>query len=556
MTWKQFSISPDGSHHVLNGVAAYSARFDEVLSFHPPGLAAVRRGAEGWHITPDGSPAYADRFQRTFGFYDEHAAVMAEDGWHHIDAGGAPVYPERYAWCGNFQEGLCSVRDSEASYLHIDRDGMPVYSARWRYAGDFRGGIAVVQAEDSRSTHIDRQGHPVHGRWFLDLDVFHKGFARAQDDGGWTHVLPDGTPAYGRRFAMVEPFYNGQARVEDFDGALEIIDEDGKTRVRLRPPRRSAFAALSADLVGFWRTQAIATAVRLGVFEALPGTEETVAEQCGLQPDGSLRLLRALGELNLVTREGAQWNFSPRGEFLRADHPLTLADAALEYAGPLGNLWEALPRALLAGGDWCAPDVFGQVAAHGARQQAHHRMLRSYALHDYPQVVAAFGLRGDERIIDAGGGIGVLAHMVLDMHSASQVTVLDRPEVVEQGRRESGSPANLGWRACDIFSLWGIDADAVILARVLHDWDDADAVCILRRARVALPTGGRLYVVEMTVPEGGVAGALCDLHLLAVCGGRERTAPEFKRLFQEGGFDLVEVRSVAALPSVLVGVAQ
>jgi hypothetical protein len=72
----------------------------------------------------------------------------------------------------------------------------------------------------------------------------------------------------------VEPFYNGQARVERFDGALEVIDESGEPVLQLRPPRRSELAALSADLVGFWRTQTIAAAVRLGVVEALPASED------------------------------------------------------------------------------------------------------------------------------------------------------------------------------------------------------------------------------------------------------------------------------------------
>ncbi len=65
--------------------------------------------------------------------------------------------------------------------------------------------------------------------------MFHKGLARARDDGGWMHIRPRGEPRYDRRFAAVEPFYNGQARVERHEGGLEVIDEDGRTLVELRP---------------------------------------------------------------------------------------------------------------------------------------------------------------------------------------------------------------------------------------------------------------------------------------------------------------------------------
>lgn len=128
-----------------------------------------------------------------------------------------------------------TVRNSSGSYLHLTHDLAPAYAAGWRYAGDFRHGIAVVQGEDGRSTHIDRDGHLVHGRWFNDLDVFHKGFARARDSRGWMHVDRSGEPLYSRRLAAVEPFYNGQARVEHHDGDREIIDEHGDMVLVLRP---------------------------------------------------------------------------------------------------------------------------------------------------------------------------------------------------------------------------------------------------------------------------------------------------------------------------------
>lgn len=232
--WAGAAVAADGTHHRLGDLPLYDERFDEVLKFHAPGLAPVRRGATAWHIHDDGAAAYARRFLRTFGFYEGLAAVESDEGWHHILADGSDAYAARHGWCGNFQDGRCTVRRPDGQYLHITADGRPVYDHRWRYAGDFRDGVAVVTREDGRSTHIDRDGHLVHGRWFVDLDVFHKGFARARDERGWMHVDGAGRARYARRFASVEPFYNGQARVEDFDGAVQVIDEAGCTRLTVR----------------------------------------------------------------------------------------------------------------------------------------------------------------------------------------------------------------------------------------------------------------------------------------------------------------------------------
>jgi hypothetical protein len=236
MSWQLLIVAPDGSHHTEpSGVPAYERRFDEVLKFHAPGLAPASVERKAWHIRPDGSAAYERLFQRTFGFYEGLAAVVSVDGWHHITSEGQDAYGGRYAWCGNFQGGRCTIRESSGTYFHITADGQPAYTERWRYAGDYRDGIAVVQASDGQSSHIDREGRALHARWFIDLDVFHKGFARARDENGWTHVDRGGRPVYARRFAAVESFYNGQARVERFDGALEVIDEAGAPVIELRP---------------------------------------------------------------------------------------------------------------------------------------------------------------------------------------------------------------------------------------------------------------------------------------------------------------------------------
>lgn len=233
-TWTRAAVATDATHHTLAGQPLYHHRFDEVLKFHPPGLAPVRRDNQAWHIDANGEPAYTRRFRRTFGYYEDLAAVESAAGWHHITTHGADAYPQRHAWCGNFQDGRCTIRLADLHYLHITPEGRPAYDPRWRYAGDFRDGIAVVARDDGRSTHIDRDGRPLHGRWFVDLDVFHKGFARARDERGWLHIDVAGHPQYPHRFAAVEPFYNGQARVECHDGAALVIDESGRTLVPLR----------------------------------------------------------------------------------------------------------------------------------------------------------------------------------------------------------------------------------------------------------------------------------------------------------------------------------
>lgn len=555
MNWADLVVSPCGSHHLWGNTPAYSERFDEVLKFHSPGLAPVRCAGLAWHIQADGRPAYVSRFNRTFGFYEGLAAVVADEGSFHIKPDGESAYSERYDWCGNFQGGRCPVRTSDGFYLHITQDGRPAYTERWRYVGDFRDGVAVVQSDDGRSTHINMHGVKVHDVWFDDLDVFHKGFARAKDTRGWMHIDTHGQPIYERRFASVEPFYNGQSRVETPYGGLEVIDERGLTVATLRAPSRSEFAALSGDMVGFWRTQTIASAVELGVFEVLPGTTDQIAKQLQVHSDRLVRLLRALSELNLTQEVSGEWRATERGTYLRQDNPLTLSHAALEFGYHFPEMWMQLSTALRRKGEWSPPDIFGMLASDPKRGTLHHQMLRSYARHDYSCVPAALSLVGNERVIDAGGGLGDLADVLLAQYPTLDLTVLDRPEVIQQASAIHPRREQIKWLARDFFGDWATNADVVVMARILHDWDDVDGLRILNRARDSLPRGGRLHVVEMVLSDDDPSGALCDLHLLMVTGGRERTLAQYEDLLARGGFKLKETKRLNALSSILIGEA-
>jgi hypothetical protein len=556
MNWRNVLISEDATHHVINGVPAYDLRFDEVLKFHEPGLAPVQNAHLAWHIDANGRAAYQRHFRRTFGFYEGFAAVISANGWHHIRPDGVDLTSTRYEWCGNFQEGRCAVRQVGGSYHHILSNGLRFYDQCWRYAGDFKDGIAVVQRNDGQSTHIDRAGNLIHENWFLDLDVFHKGYARAKFASGWAHIDRLGRAIYLRRFAAIEPFYNSQARVERFDGGLEVINEEGVCVVELRSAIQTEFSRLSTDLVGFWKTKTISSAVELKIFESLPAEVEKIALDCGLKLDLIKRLLRALGELNLLEYSRGVWSVTAKGAYLKQAHPMTLADAAIEYGQYLSPMWNGLSDAIRGNDKWHAPDIFNQVALDSERTLPHHRMLQSYALHDYAHLPEVLNLDSITHLIDAGGGTGSVTKFLVKRYESLKISLFDLPEVIDQARNLIGVHEQIDFHGGDLFRAWGLHADAVLLARVLHDWDDQAAFAILQRARSTLSIGGRIFIVEMLLLEDEMSGGLCDLHLLMATGGRERTLSGYRLLLESTGFDFHESVKLSSLLTVLVGVAK
>lgn len=227
MNWQDIKVSLDNTHFLFEGKQIFSKLFIEVLKFHSPGLAPVKDESGSYHIDSLGNQLYSDRFTRTFGFYCNRAAVVQENNWFHLTDKGERAYTNTYHWTGNYQENLCTVRDSDNNYFHIDLDGNRIYTDNYIYCGDFKDGVACVKSANGLFRHINNKGNFLNDKSFLDLGIFHKNFATAMDKNGWFHIDKKGNEIYRHRFMTVEPFYNGFALVTQFDKSKIIIDEQG-----------------------------------------------------------------------------------------------------------------------------------------------------------------------------------------------------------------------------------------------------------------------------------------------------------------------------------------
>jgi hypothetical protein len=226
MDYKKISLK--NKRFYYNKKPLYDKTFADALKFHAPGLAAVKDESGWYHIDASGKALYEARYKRSFGYYDNRAAVRDfNNNWYHINENGRRLYSQSYLWCGNFQEGLCTVCDLEKQYFHIKLCGKPAYDERYAYAGDFKDYCAGVRLQNGKFKHIQTDGSELNGILFEDLGVFHKQYATAKDERGWFHTDRTGRALYEQRYAALEPFYNGMALAEDFYGRKIIIDESG-----------------------------------------------------------------------------------------------------------------------------------------------------------------------------------------------------------------------------------------------------------------------------------------------------------------------------------------
>ncbi len=98
--------------------------------------------------------------------------------------------------------------------------------------------------------------------------------------------------------------------------------------------------------------------------------------------------------------------------------------------------------------------------------------------------------------------------------------------------------------------------DTYTLKDIIHDWDDAQALRILRNVRRAMTADARLLLIERVLPPDGepAIGKMVDVTMLVLTGGLERTEAEYRTLLDAAGFTLRGVHFTHSSNSVLEAV--
>jgi hypothetical protein len=163
----------------------------------------------------------------------------------------------------------------------------------------------------------------------------------------------------------------------------------------------------------------------------------------------------------------------------------------------------------------------------------------------YP-ILMAYNFAGISSVVDVGGGEGRLMRKILELNPEMRGTVFDLPTTIGTVHHEPNGDTCGGrceYVAGDFFTSVPAGSDAYLLCNVIHDWDDARAIAILRNCRKAMAQDGRLLLIEMVVPDSNTPSfsKLLDLNMLVMAGGRERTKAEFNALLDAADYKLTRV---------------
>jgi hypothetical protein len=325
----------------------------------------------------------------------------------------------------------------------------------------------------------------------------------------------------------------------------------------LRPDAASAMMNL---LNGAWAARLVHAAAELGIADHLgeePRDAAFLATATRCHTPSLARLLRALTAIGVLHEtDDRRYALTPLGATLRSEVPGSMrAWALLFFSDDQGKAWEALPHAVRTG-EHAFRHIFGadQWARLAARPEAARLFdagMQSMTQGVNGPLITHYPFGNYKWIVDVGGGNGALLLPMLSQHPTMRVTVFDLPHVADAARRhiaEQGLSDRCEAVSGDAFVAVPPGADAYVLKGVIHDWEDEEAIAILRTCRAAMRADSTLLLIDRILPERidptdalTQAKFITDINMFINPGGRERTEAEFRDLLSRGGLRLARV---------------
>ena len=335
------------------------------------------------------------------------------------------------------------------------------------------------------------------------------------------------------------------------------MDSDGG-----RPKQPSARAEILGITAQVPVARALAVVVETGIADQLgpgPQSPEQLAKTLNLKAGPVRRLLRMLSARGIFFEdvEGRFRHTDQSRVLMRDDENTVAALLRLPWQDIVWKTYLEMPHTLLTG-----EPAFE--AAHGAsffdylaaNPDANSLFDAGMAMISGPEdlgVAAAYDFGQFDTVVDVGGGRGGLLFAILERHPAVRGLLFDQPQVLDSSLDlPAGVDGRLEKVAGDFFVALP-EGGAFILKRILHDWDDEEALRLLRTCAGAMSKTSRLLVAETLLkpPNEPDPGKDQDVGMMLLTRGRERDLDEYQSLFGRAGLELVHVHPTGTAMSII-----
>lgn len=318
-------------------------------------------------------------------------------------------------------------------------------------------------------------------------------------------------------------------------------------------------------MTGGWITQGIYVASDLGIADLVaenPQTAEELAKQTNTHSGALYRVLRALASFGIFAEDADhRFSLTPLAESLRSDVPGSLRAFGIMLGSEFYQSWGELLYSAQTGKPGFdkrfGVPFFQYMTERPERHAIYDAAMMVHGIAETEPMLDAYDFSVFGTVVDVGGGQGRMLAAILNRYPSVEGILFDLPAVAGRSVAiisELGMSERCRIVGGDFFSSVPA-ADAYVLRHIIHDWDDKDAVTILRNCRDAMNPEGKVLLVETVIPplNEPCFGKWLDLMMLIV-GGRERSEEQYRRLFQQAGLKLNRIIPTAHEVSIIEGV--
>jgi hypothetical protein len=319
------------------------------------------------------------------------------------------------------------------------------------------------------------------------------------------------------------------------------------------------------NLLSYNTTQMLYVAAKLEIADRLAGGPrgaDELAQEAGAHPRALYRLLRALTHVGVFAEDDKRrFRLTPMADLLRADVPGSLRAFALSYGEPWwwtpwGRLLDTVRTGRTAFDATLGQGFFEYLQQHPDAAAVFNANMTAMTGRDVPELVTTYDFGGTGLLVDIAGGHGALVSAILQTGRRARAILFDQPAVIAGARARleaAGIAERCTLMAGSFFETIPAGGDTYTLKDIIHDWDDARAIEILRNCRRAMTPEAKLLLIERVLPADGepAVGKMVDVTMMVLTGGMERTETEYRALLEAAGFTLQRVVFTHSATSVL-----
>lgn len=306
---------------------------------------------------------------------------------------------------------------------------------------------------------------------------------------------------------------------------------------------------------GYSQSYVVYSSVELGIFNTLfteSMTNQQLAKRLKLSDPLLERLMKVLRAMDFVNKEKDRYYLTSLGKKLSRYSEQSMESMILFNGRICMKAWVFFLEGIKSNKspiELMEDEAFFEInAGSDHRLSTFNQMMR----HSSTQLDLAILFQTRNRaevkqIIDIGGGAGDVIVQLLEGFPLAKGIILDKGYIKEEAERtihRHGLEERCQFVEGDFFLPLEHQSDIYILSRILHDWDDYKVSLILKNIAEAMTDTNVLFIVEKLLPERvtkqTLPAFLGDMHIWAMCNGKERTEKQYEELLRQ--HDLYIVR--------------